>query len=340
MSAEKVEQVLLAFAVGDAMGMPTQLLSRDAAIELLEAQGMFADAPVNSPVCPGLTRGSITDDTAQLMILAENLIATGGKFEASSFANSMLIWEEQMASVGSLDLLGPSTKAGLMAARQSSDSKYAGTTNGAAMRIAALGSAVPILPAKGANALVDQTLEINRLTHNSLEANLAAVIVAAIISAGIDGLPWDESLEVGFIASEVLTERWGASPSQNIFSGLPENILFEVEHVAALGGKMAALEFIDKNIGTSMESRESVVAALAVASLAEGRPINAAQLGAALGGDSDTIAAIASALVASSGHWGQDEVEAAYFVTQTNQLDFGSMAASLYDLRQNYADDI
>lgn len=343
MSAERVEQVLLAFAIGDAMGMPTQLLSRERSIELLESEGIFADAPADNPVCPGLARGTITDDTYQLLILAENLAQNNGRFEALSFAQEMLDWEKLMVGAGSQDLLGPSTKAALAELVRLADPRLvslAGTTNGASMRIPVLGCAVPILPAKGANALVDQTLEINRLSHNSLEANLAAVIVAAIISAGIDGLPWNESLEVGFIAAEVLTERWGASPSENIFSGLPENILFEVEHVSALGGKMAALEFIDTNIGTSLESRESVVAALAVALLAEGRAINAAQLGAALGGDSDTIAAIASAMVASSGHWGQDEVEAAYFVSQQNNLDFSAMAARLYDLRQNYSDDI
>jgi ADP-ribosylglycohydrolase len=342
-SAERVEQVLLAFAIGDAMGMPTQLLSRERSIEILEAEGIFADAPADNPICPGLARGTITDDTYQLLILAENLIDNRGAFEPRSFANRMLDWEKQMIAADLHDLLGPSTKAALVMAQGSADPdsvSLAGTTNGASMRIPVLGCAVPILPAAGANALVDQTLEINRLSHNSLEANLASVIVAAVISAGIDGLPWTESLEVGFIASEVLTERWGASPSENIFSGLQENILFEVEHVAALGGKMAALEFIDSNIGTSMESRESVVAALAVASLAEGRPINAAQLGAALGGDSDTIAAIASAMVASSGHWGQDEVEAAFFVTELNQLDFSAMSARLFDLRKNYSDDL
>jgi ADP-ribosylglycohydrolase len=341
-SAEQVEQVLLAFAIGDAMGMPTQLLTRERSIALLESEGIFADAPADNPVCPGLARGTVTDDTYQLMILGEHLVEFGGGFEPRSFANRMLEWENLMMETGSHDLLGPSTKSALLEIHESQDAtkvSLAGTTNGASMRIPVLGCAVPILPAKGANALVDQTLEINRLSHNSLEANLAAVIVASIISAGIDGLSWSESLEVGFIASEVLTERWGASPNENIFSGLPENILFEVEHVAALGGKMAALEFIDNNIGTSLESRESVVAALAVASLAEGRPINAAQLGAALGGDSDTIAAIASALVASSGHWGQDEVEAAYFVTQQNNLDFSVMASRLFDLRQNYSDD-
>ena len=335
--------MLLAFAIGDAMGMPTQLLSRERSIALLESEGIFADAPADNPVCPGLARGTITDDTHQLMILGENLIENRGGFHAYSFASRMLEWEREMIAVGSQDLLGPSTKSALVELQRLADPRLvslAGTTNGASMRIPVLGCAIPIIPAKGANALVDQTLEVNRLSHNSLEANLAAVIVASIISAGVDGLSWEESLEVGFIAAEVLTERWGASPNDNIFSGLQENILFEVEHVSALGGKMAALEFIDSNIGTSLESRESVVAALAVALLAEGRPINAAQLGAALGGDSDTIAAIASAMVASSGHWGQDEVEAAYFVTEQNNLDFSAMASSLYDLRENYSDDI
>ena len=343
MSAERVEQVLLAFAIGDAMGMPTQLLSRERSIALFEKEGIFVDAPADNEICPGLERGTVTDDTYQLMILAENLIANRGGFDPRSFAAKMLHWESTLVDSGSHDLLGPSTKAALVRLSESDDPSsiaLPGTTNGASMRIPALGCSIPIIPAVGANALVDKTLEINRLSHNSLEANLASVIVATIVSAGVDGLPWDQSLEVGFVAAEVLTERWGASPNDNIFSGLMENILFEVEHVAALRGKMAALEFIDKNIGTSLESRESVVAALAVATLAEGRPINAAQLGAALGGDSDTIAAIASAMVAASGTWGQDEVDAAFFVTSKNNLNFAPMADGLFNLRQNYRDAI
>lgn len=193
MSAEQVEQVLLAFAIGDAMGMPTQLLSRERSIALLESEGIFADAPADNPVCPGLARGTITDDTHQLLILGDNLLENSGGFNPRSFAARMLEWEASMIAVGSQDLLGPSTKAALVEVHGSTDPaliSLAGTTNGASMRIPVLGCAVPILPAKGANALVDQTLEINRLSHNSLEANLAAVIVASIISAGIDGLSW------------------------------------------------------------------------------------------------------------------------------------------------------
>ena len=66
----------------------------------------------------------------------------------------------------------------------------------------------------------------------------------------------------------------------------------------------------------------------------------AAQLGACLGGDSDTIAAIASAIAAAYGEWGELEEAAWQKVARVNNLDFTARAEALARLRQNYHDDI
>jgi ADP-ribosylglycohydrolase len=57
---------------------------------------------------------------------------------------------------------------------------------------------------------------------------------------------------------------------------------------------------IDSQVGTSLATEESVPAAFAIASLFRDRPWDAARHAASLGGDSDTIAAMAGAMVGAS----------------------------------------
>ncbi len=82
-SASTIEEralgALLGLAIGDALGMPTQLLSRD---QIVDAYGPllsgFEPAPPGHPIAAGMTAGQVTDDTEQAVILAEVLIAGGG----------------------------------------------------------------------------------------------------------------------------------------------------------------------------------------------------------------------------------------------------------------------
>ena len=127
-------------AIGDAMGMPTQLMSRAEVVarygRLLE---WFEPAGASHPVAAGMAAGSVTDDTEQAVLLAELLVAGGGAVDPHVWVRALQDWEADMVRRGSADLLGPSTRRALHAVSEGVDPGLAGAsgdTNGAAMRIA------------------------------------------------------------------------------------------------------------------------------------------------------------------------------------------------------------
>jgi ADP-ribosylglycohydrolase len=342
MSLNLIHQVLQAFTIGDAAGMPTQMLSRERASQEINLNGIFFAAPADNPLCPGLPGATITDDTHQLLILADNLLAGDGDFNLEQFASQMLNWERSMIMAGSLDLLGPSTKAALekvSATTHAQEVCLAGTTNGAAMRVPAIACAISVKTPKGLTDLIDKILQVNRVSHNSLEANLGSAAIAAMISSAIDGLGFEAALQTSIRASELMLEKFNGTAEQNYISGLPQVF----QELAGLGDSMVTesqLAYIDQQLGTSLESRESVLAAFAITKLSMPDPISAALAGAKLGGDSDTIAALSAAMVAAFGCWGQKEQDASKLVSSINALDLFSRAVGLEKLRNNHQHEL
>ncbi len=139
---------LYGLAIGDALGMPTQLLSRR---EIAKRWGGqlhdFEPAPPGHPVAAGLPAGAITDDTEQAVLLGRLLVQGHGTIDPRELAQALVTWERDMAARGSLDLLGPSTKravAAVLAGVPPQEAGAHGDTNGAAMRITPVGIAVPV----------------------------------------------------------------------------------------------------------------------------------------------------------------------------------------------------
>ena len=68
-------------ALGDALGMPTQSLSRAEIkarfVEITDLQ----DAGPDQPIAANLPKGSITDDTEQAILVARLLIESEGRIE-------------------------------------------------------------------------------------------------------------------------------------------------------------------------------------------------------------------------------------------------------------------
>jgi ADP-ribosylglycohydrolase len=342
MSLNLIHQVLQAFTIGDAAGMPTQMFSRARASEEIDVNGILFSAPSDNPVCPGLPGATVTDDTHQLLILADNLVAGGGDFNLKQFAIDMLKWEYAMISAGSLDLLGPSTKAALEKVSETNDPQEVclpGSTNGAAMRVPAIACAFSVKTPKGLTDLIEKILQVNRVSHNSLDANLGSAAVAAMISSAIDGLDFEAALQTSIRASELMLERFNGKSEANYIARLPQ-IIEELEGLGDLKETEALLQYVDEQIGTSLESRESVLAAFAVASLSMPEPLTAAQNGAKLGGDSDTIGALASSMVAAFGTWGQTEQDVSKLVSSINDLDLFSRAVGLANLRNNHEHEL
>jgi len=107
---------LWGLAIGDALGMPTQLLSRDAVAETFGDIERFEEPTVDHPIASGLAAGTVTDDTQQTLLLAQTL-GPGAHIDQQAWADALLGWEIEARARGSLDLLGPSTRAALSALR-------------------------------------------------------------------------------------------------------------------------------------------------------------------------------------------------------------------------------
>src|ERR1700689_4982330 len=143
--------------------MPPQLLSRR---EIINRWGPlltgFEPAPPGHPIAAGMPAGSVTDDTEQAVLLGRLLVRGNGAIDPHQLATALALWERDMAERGSLDLLGPSTKravAAVLAGTPPEEAGATGDTNGAAMRIAPVGIAVPIpLPALTGIPAPDSTL--------------------------------------------------------------------------------------------------------------------------------------------------------------------------------------
>jgi ADP-ribosylglycohydrolase len=290
--SDRAQGALYGLGIGDALGMPTQLLSRQQIVErwgpLLTG---FEAAPDDHPIAAGLSAGAVTDDTEQAALLGWLLVEGNGRVSPGEVAAALLGWEREMAARGSLDLLGPSTKRALDAVASGTPPAEAGRhgdTNGAAMRITPVGI---VAGPRDLPGLVDRVQQASIATHNTTVALAGAAAVAAAVSAGIDGADIGAATATAIEAAALGARRghWTAG------ADVSARIRWAADLVAGAGPERAA-EVIGTLVGTSLATQESVPAAFAVLSAVPGDPWQACLLAASLGGDCDTIAAMAGAI--------------------------------------------
>jgi ADP-ribosylglycohydrolase len=274
--------------------MPTQLLSRR---QITQRWGPlltgFEPAPPGHPIAAGMPAGAVTDDTEQAVLLGRLLLS--GPVDHREFATALVAWERDMAARGSLDLLGPSTRRAVeavLAGTAPEEAGVSGDTNGAAMRITPVGIKVT---ADDPRALVDAVEEASLVTHNTSVALAGAAAVAAAVSAGIGGA--GSAGGVAAVTSIAVDAALMGAERGHWVAGadVAARIGWATGLVAGLPAEEAA-DVIYSLIGTSLATQESVPAAFAVLSAVPDDPWRACLLAASLGGDSDTIAAIAGAI--------------------------------------------
>jgi len=318
---------LYGLAIGDALGMPTQLLSRR---EITERWGAllhgFVPAPPGHPIAAGMPAGAVTDDTEQAVLLGRLLVRGDGEVDPRELAAALVSWEHDMAERGSLDLLGPSTKravAAVLAGTLPEEAGASGGTNGAAMRIAPVGIAVGPNPL----TLVDHVVAASRVTHNTGIALAGAAAVAAAVSAGISGAGIAGATALAIDAARIAADRghWVAG------ADVAARIEWATGLVAGRTQAQAA-ELIYTLVGTSLATQESVPAAFAVLAAVPADPWHACLLAASLGGDCDTIAAMAGA-IAGACHGVAAFPPEAIAVIDAQGLGLAPLADDLYALR-------
>jgi ADP-ribosylglycohydrolase len=335
-TANRARGALYGLAIGDALGMPTQMLSR---AEIVHRWGPllpgFEPAPPGHPIAAGMPAGSVTDDTEQAVLLARLLVKGHGTIDPDELAAALIDWERDVAERGSLDLLGPSTKravAAILAGTPPAEAGAAGTTNGAAMRIAPVGIAVALDPAPppgrtSLSTLVDHVVMASRVTHNTGIALAGAAAVAAAVSAGVSGATIAGATGLGVEAAHIAAGRghWVAG------ADVAARIEWATGLVAGCTEAEAA-ELIYTLAGTSLATQESVPAAFAVLAAVPDDPWQAGRLAASLGGDCDTIAAMAGA-IAGACHGSGSFPPEAVAVIDAQGLGLAALAGDLLALR-------
>ncbi|MER9891658.1 ADP-ribosylglycohydrolase family protein [Mesorhizobium sp. M0119] len=282
---------LVGGALGDALGMPTQLLSPARIAELYGHVEGFIAPFADHPVSKGLPAGTITDDTEQALLLGRILVESGNRFDHARWVNALLDWERDVKARGSYDLLGPSTKRAIDAINRgvaAGEAGRSGDTNGAAMRIAPVGIMMPPEPL---DALVGKVAETCRATHNTSIAIASAAAVAAAISRGIAGGDWRAASD-----SAIAGARHGATLGHWVTGGDIAARIGWAQKLVRGKETSDAIRLITDLVGTGVASQESVPAAFAVLEVARGDPWQAAVISANLGGDTDTIGAIAAGM--------------------------------------------
>lgn len=331
LQADRALGALLGVAVGDALGMPSQTLTRE---EISRHYGYIADfvAPFeNHPVSHGLIAGAITDDTEQSLLLAKRILASPDYFDSTGWARDLLQWEANVKTRGLYDFLGPSTKAALKALGNGTPAELTGlggSTNGAAMRISPVAITTPVHPLSDFLDQIEQTCQI---THNTAVAMVAATAVAAVISLGVDGAEFEDAVPQALMAARQMSSRFDSQGSLE----KTDDLVGKIEQALSLASDRVSLADFASAIGTSVAANESIPAAFGLVRLAKYSAWNAAVFAANIGDDTDTIGSMAAALAASCSGASALPLDKRKRVTETNHLELNSMVGALLKLRHS-----
>lgn len=325
LSSSSLRSILEAFAVGDALGMPTEFMTRR---EIRDRFGLVDRLlePHESKNHSDLRRGQITDDTEQVLALLDEYCSRG-RIDPRETALRLLAWARESGAVEKR-YIGPSSKAALEAIEAGSDpaSGFPGTTCGGVMRspAAALFALCRGLP-------LDKSLEAClKPTHDSspaLEAACAYVYALRAVLGGGGPAAIPAAAAAGIAAGRALApwERCGPSVAARLAS------------FGALAGDFhnpdEVLDFLYDVYGTGIESVDVASAALCIFLYAPADTWLCLRMGASVGGDTDTIAALAGALSAAhraaAGLDGSIPPGILSFVLDVNGIDLARVARRL-----------
>ena len=327
---------LAGLALGDALGMPTQEMSPAQIRAVYGRITGLVDGDASQPYAPGMPAGSVTDDTEQALLVASLLIrgrgSSSGRVSLNTveFAHALLAWEDSMIERGSLDLLGPSTKAALERVRAGEDPLTVGgkgTTNGAAMRVTPIGIAVST---EDPEAFAEAVWSSCRVTHATRQGFQSAALVAAAVSMGIDaarstspnlrGLLWKA---VTYVDS--LPEHGAWTPDPDVVAATRRAMQLAVNPASS------SLECLAEQVGTSVASAHAIPMAFAL--LARDPSPQALMDAANIGGDTDTIGAIAGAILGAALGVEVLPTDSLSMIEEVSHLGLSTVAGDLLALR-------
>ncbi len=318
-------------AYGDSMGMPGELWPISTLREKLgHIKTLQAGHPENI-AANEFVAGEYTDDTSCAIAVASSLIENGGNISPEKIGQKILEWANSINAF-ERNILGPSTKSSLTAIKngESIESlENMGVTNGCVMRI------LPVACAYKTDN-IDQFIKNVEMscmpTHKADVAVAGATAVAWAISCAIDGKGWD------YIKANIcdITEK-----AQNYgTSSYSPSVARRIKYALSFANSIKSRENLDYHkeffdeIGTGMSIIETVPTALAIVDFVDTNPIDCAIFCANIGGDTDTIGAIATAICGAIHGTSAFNIDEIKLIEEVNNINFSDIANSLHNIRK------
>ena len=329
MKAERILGALYGQALGDAMGMPSELWPRSRVKAHFGWIDQFLPGPAENNAACYYNRAEFTDDTSMALCLADAIVECHGQINPDIIGRNILAWAEGFDAFNK-NVLGPTSKIALNAIRDGkpvADLENNGVTNGAAMRVSPLGC---LLPAINLDSFIDEVALASSPTHKSDLAVAGAVVIAWAISRAIEGHSW-----TAIVDSLPAVARQAQEKRITTFSAsLAARLELALCVVRNAHGVESASEQLYQLIGAGTSTIESVPCAIAMVELAQGDPNRCAVLCANLGGDTDTIGAMATAICGALGGISAINPSLKQQLDDVNHLDFKRYATALARYRE------
>ncbi|MEQ4674697.1 ADP-ribosylglycohydrolase family protein [Providencia vermicola] len=304
-------------ALGDAMGMPSELWPRSRVKSHFGWIDHFLPGPKENNAACYFNTAEFTDDTSMALALADAIIECDGQISPEHIGRNILSWAESFDAFNK-NVLGPTSKIALNAIKQGTPINQLdnnGMTNGAAMRVSPLGC---LLPPHSIDDFIHNVALASSPTHKSDVAIAGAVAIAWAISKAIDGTSWQQ-------ICDQLPAIAKAAQEKNITTFSPSmaaRIEFALQIAKDAMGVEHGMEQIYQLVGAGTSTIESVPAAIAMVELSATDPNRCAILCANLGGDTDTIGAMATAICGALQGIDGIDPQLKQQLDDVNQLDF------------------
>jgi ADP-ribosyl-[dinitrogen reductase] hydrolase len=261
-SPQHIRAGILAYAAGDALGVPWEGKTPDEVRwEALEELPARYDWP----------RGSTSDDTAQLLLVAQYLVETKGWIDEREFLTRLAKALPRMRGVG------PTTRAAVRRFIQTGRLRASeGSSIGAAMRALPFGWATPVAAIAQRREL---TVRLSRTTHGAPHAIVSACVVAEMSAWAIEQHSIDAVVAAGLREADRLTRQYAL-----------DSATMRPLREAADG------EWGSPNGGMTLDAVATLATVLRVLRETTGLA-SAMKQAVALGGDADTAAAIVGGIL-------------------------------------------
>jgi ADP-ribosyl-[dinitrogen reductase] hydrolase len=292
---------IIAYAAGDALGVPWEGRTPDQVpwekLEELPARG---DWP----------QGATSDDTEQLLLVAQYLVQTNGQVDERDFLARLA------KALPGMRGAGPTTRTAVRRFLATGELHATdGSSIGAAMRALPFGWATPLAAAAQRREL---TVRLSRTTHGAPEAIVCAGLVAEMASWAVDQHPVDAVVAAGVREAEQLARLYT----------LPPAVLRPLQQAA--GG-----DWRPSTKGMASDAVTTVASVLLVLREITGLAM-AMKHAVSLGGDTDTAAAIVGGLLGCQAENVEPEIPWLPGVTLPASALIEATATGLYELRRAY----